>query len=345
MDAKHILITGGAGFIGANLVWWLRRHRPHRRITVVDKLGYAGDRRYIEGAIDGEAVSLVVADIADRSAMERLFDRSAFDGVMHLAAESHVDRSIEGPEAFVKSNVEGTFVVLECARRAFGDGGGRMLHVSTDEVYGSLGDEGAFDEQWPYDPSSPYSATKAASDHLARAYHRTYGLDVVISHCTNNFGPYQYPEKLIPLTIDRLLRGEPIPIYGDGQQVRDWLYVDDHCRALVQVFEQGEEGERYNIGARNEWSNRRLVERLADVVDRRLGRTVGVGRELMTFVEDRPGHDRRYAIDPSRVERELGWRPRVPFEEGLERTVEWFMREGRRLWGGPEGGDERRAGL
>ncbi len=345
MDAKHVMITGGAGFIGANLVWWLRRHRPHLQITVVDKLTYAGDRRYIEGALDGEKVSLVVADIADRPAMERLFGRSALDGVIHLAAESHVDRSIEGPEAFVRTNIEGSFVLLECARKAFEQGGGRFLHVSTDEVYGSLGDEGAFGEDWPYDPSSPYSATKAGSDHLARAYHRTYGLDVVISNCSNNFGPFQYPEKLIPLTIDRLQKGRTIPIYGDGEQVRDWLYVADHCQALVQAFEEGESGRSYNIGARNEWANRDLVATLADLVDRQLGRTVGVGRELMEFVEDRPGHDRRYAIDPSRIEEELGWTPGHGFEEALEETVQWYLKHGPGLWGGGDGAMRHGAGF
>ena len=335
MDAEHVLVTGGAGFIGANLVRWLHRHRPRLRVTVVDKLTYAGHRRYLRELVDAREVELVVADIADREAMEELFSRSAFDGVYHLAAESHVDRSIEGPRAFVESNVWGTFVVLECLRRQVDESGSsaRLVHVSTDEVYGSLGEDGAFCETTPYDPSSPYSATKAASDHLVQAYHRTYGLDAVITNCSNNFGPYQYPEKLIPVVIRSLRDRQDVPVYGDGGHIRDWLYVEDHCRALVRAFEQGEAGRRYNIGASNEWTNLELVYAICDRVDEGLNRPEGTGRSQVCFVADRPGHDRRYAIDASRIRRELRWRPRVAFEEALDRTVRWYLEHMHSIWG------------
>ena len=335
MDAEHVLVTGGAGFIGANLVRWLRRRHPRLQVTVVDKLTYAGHRRYLEGVLDTGKVELVVADIADREAMERLFSRSAFDGVFHLAAESHVDRSIDGPAAFVDSNVVGTFELLECARRHWVEQNrpGRFLHVSTDEVYGSLDSEGAFRETTAYDPSSPYSATKAASDHLVQAYQRTYGLDAVITNCSNNFGPYQYPEKLIPLVIRTLRDGQQVPVYGDGGHVRDWLYVDDHCRALEEVFTNGESGRRYNIGADNEWSNLELVYAICDRVDDKLQRPPKTSRRQVSFVADRPGHDRRYAIDASRLRQELGWRPRVPFKRALDQTVQWYLEHMTRIWG------------
>ncbi|RAL20519.1 dTDP-glucose 4,6-dehydratase [Lujinxingia litoralis] len=334
MDASHLLVTGGAGFIGANLVHWLRREHPGVRVSVVDKLTYAGNRRYLEELIARREVPLIVADIADREAMEGLFARSDFDGVIHLAAESHVDRSISGPAAFIQTNVVGSFVLLEAARQAWEKRGieGRFLHVSTDEVYGSLGPRGAFSERSPYDPSSPYSATKASSDHLARAYHRTYGMDVVITNCSNNFGPYQYPEKLIPVIIRRLSQGLEVPVYGDGRHVRDWLYVEDHCRALGLVFEQGESGQSYNVGAHNEWTNLELVHTLGELVDRRLGRAEGTARSLVRFVADRPGHDRRYAIDAGRIRKDLGWEPAWSFEAALEHTVDWYLTHMDRIW-------------
>ena len=336
MDANHVLVTGGAGFIGANLVRWLRRHRPQWRITVVDKLTYAGNRRYLEDMIEDGELRLIVADVADREAMERLFSRSAFDGVFHLAAESHVDRSIEGPEAFIHSNIMGTFVLLEMVRKCWGAKGrvgGRFLHVSTDEVYGSLDEEGAFRETTAYDPSSPYSASKASSDHLVQAYHRTYGIDTVLTNCSNNFGPYQYPEKLIPVVIRSLRDGRDVPVYGDGGHIRDWLYVEDHCEALVQVFEKGRSGRRYNIGADNEWTNLELVHAICASVDRHLGRPRGFSQRQIHFVTDRPGHDRRYAIDARRIRSELGWRPQVSFEAGLEHTVQWYLEHMTRIWG------------
>jgi dTDP-glucose 4,6-dehydratase len=331
--STHYIITGGAGFIGANLVHYLLDRGEPIRLTVVDKLTYAGNRRYLQRFAEDERLEFVEADIADASAMDALFQRTRPDGVFHLAAESHVDRSITGPEAFVTTNVVGTFNLLECARRHWIERGrpGRFLHVSTDEVYGSLGPEGYFTEATAYDPSSPYSATKASSDHLVRAYHRTYGLDVVITNCSNNFGPFQYPEKLIPVIIRNIRDQKKLPVYGDGQNVRDWLYVEDHCRALTQVFERGRSGRSYNIGASNEWSNLDLVRTLCDLVDDRLARPRR-SQELIEFVEDRPGHDRRYAIDPSRIEEELGWRPTCGFEEALDRTVVWYLENLSRLW-------------
>src|SRR5690554_5963173 len=345
MDASHLLVTGGAGFIGANLVRWLRREHPQTRVSVVDKLTYAGNRRYLEELIARQEVPLIVADIADREAMEGLFSRSDFDGVIHLAAESHVDRSISGPADFVQTNVVGSFVLLESARRVWEERGirGRFLHVSTDEVYGSLGPQGAFSERSPYDPSSPYSATKASSDHLARAYHRTYGMDVVVTNCSNNFGPYQYPEKLIPVIIRRLRDGMEVPVYGDGRHVRDWLYVEDHCRALGLVFERGESGRSYNVGAQNEWTNLDLVYALGDLVDRRLSRPAGTSRRMVSFVHDRPGHDRRYAIDASRIRSELGWESRWSFEEALAHTVDWYLRHMETIWPGGGLSASRRA--
>ncbi|RVU42146.1 dTDP-glucose 4,6-dehydratase [Lujinxingia sediminis] len=339
MNANHLLVTGGAGFIGANLVRYLRREHPQTRVSVVDKLTYAGNRRYLEELIARHEVPLIVADIADREAMEGLFARSDFDGVIHLAAESHVDRSIRGPADFVQTNVVGSFVLLESARRAWEERGirGRFLHVSTDEVYGSLGPRGAFSERTPYDPSSPYSATKASSDHLARAYHRTYGMDVVITNCSNNFGPFQYPEKLIPVIIRRLRDGQEVPVYGDGRHVRDWLFVEDHCRALSMAFAQGESGRSYNVGAHNEWTNLDLVYALGDLVDRRMGRPAGTARQMVSFVQDRPGHDRRYAIDATRIRSELGWEPRWSFEEALAHTVDWYLRHMERIWPGGGG--------
>ena len=331
---KTWLITGGAGFIGSNLVHLLAEKRPEVRLIVIDKLSYAGNRRYIEDVIDDERVVFEQLDIADEAAIESVFIRYQPSGVFHLAAESHVDRSITGPRPFIDSNIVGTFVLLEAARRHWLEKSreGRFLHVSTDEVYGDLGPEDpAFTEETPYRPSSPYSASKAASDHLATAWHRTYGLDVVITNCSNNFGPYQYPEKLIPVIIRNIRDRKPLPLYGDGSNVRDWLYVVDHAEALLTAFEKGVSGRNYNIGTQNEWQNKPLVELLCDLVDERLG--TKNSRELIEFVRDRPGHDRRYAIDPTRTRDELGWRPRFEFEDAMRHTVAWYLENLERIWG------------
>jgi len=333
MTNARYVITGGAGFIGANLVRHLLEHAPQAELTVVDKLTYAGNLAYLEDVSD--QIRFVEADIADMEAMTALFAEVKPTGIFHLAAESHVDRSITGPAAFIQSNIVGTFTLLECARKLWLDDEnevtGRFLHVSTDEVYGSLGPEGAFTEETPYDPSSPYSASKAASDHLVRAYERTYGLDAVITNCSNNFGPYQYPEKLIPVIIRNIRDQKPLPVYGDGMNVRDWLYVEDHCRAISAVFDRGEKGRSYNIGTENEWTNIGLVRLLCDLVDKELGRETS-SQELITFVTDRPGHDRRYAIDPSRIRDELGWEPQRDFEEGIAFTVRWYLENLETLW-------------
>lgn len=327
------LITGGAGFIGSNLVHLLAETRPEVRLIVIDKLSYAGNRRYIEDVIDDERVIFEQLDIADEAAMESVFARYQPVGVFHLAAESHVDRSITGPRPFIDSNIIGTYVLLEAARRHWLEKGreGRFLHVSTDEVYGDLGpNDPAFTEETPYRPSSPYSASKAASDHLATAWHRTYGLDVVITNCSNNFGPYQYPEKLIPVIIRNIRDRQPLPLYGDGSNVRDWLYVVDHAEALLMAFEKGVSGRNYNIGTQNEWQNKPLVELLCDLVDAQLG--TENSRDLIEFVRDRPGHDRRYAIDPTRTRAELGWRPRFEFEDAMRHTVAWYLENLERIW-------------
>jgi dTDP-glucose 4,6-dehydratase len=333
MSDKKILITGGAGFIGANLVHHLLAHEPDAMLTIVDVLTYAGNLKYIESALANPRVKFVQADIADMAAMRQVFADAQPTQIYHLAAESHVDRSISGPGAFVMTNIVGTFTLLECARGLWAGGSaGRFLHVSTDEVFGSLGDDGAFTEETPYDPSSPYSASKAGSDHLVRAYGRTYGMDVVITNCSNNFGPYQYPEKLIPVIIRNIRDNKALPVYGDGKNVRDWLYVEDHCSALHAVMERGQPGRSYNVGTRNEWSNIALVERLCDLMDAALVRPLGSSRALITYVADRPGHDHRYAIDPSRLERELGWRPAHSFDEAIAHTVRWYVDNLRPMW-------------
>jgi dTDP-glucose 4,6-dehydratase len=333
MADKTILITGGAGFIGANLVHHLLAREPDARLVIVDVLTYAGNLKYIEDALAQPRVTFVQADIADMPAMSAIFAQHAPQQVYHLAAESHVDRSITGPGAFVMTNLVGTFTLLECVRQAWvGERAGRFLHVSTDEVFGSLGEEGAFTEDTPYDPSSPYSASKAGSDHLVRAYHRTYGLDVVITNCSNNFGPYQYPEKLIPVIIRNIRDNKALPVYGDGKNVRDWLYVADHCSALHTVMERGQSGRSYNVGTRNEWTNIALVERLCDLMDEALGRPQGASRGLITYVADRPGHDRRYAIDPTRLEQELGWRPAHSFDDAIRYTVNWYVQHLYPIW-------------
>lgn len=321
--SETILITGGAGFIGSNLVHRWHRTHPGDRIVVLDKLTYAADPKQIEGL---EGVELVVGDIQNLELARHLIEHRGIRKVFHLAAESHVDRSITGPAAFIQTNLVGTFAMLEAARQAWaGQKDCRFLHISTDEVYGSLGETGKFHEAMAYAPNSPYSASKAGSDHLVRAYHHTYGLNTVTTNCSNNYGPRQHPEKLIPLAISRMAKGEPIPVYGDGQNVRDWLYVEDHCAALELVMEKGAAGETYCVGGDNEWKNLDLIHLLCDTVDRHLGRPEGTSRQLITFVQDRAGHDRRYAIDASKIRTELGWHALVGFQEGQEKTVSWYL--------------------
>ncbi|MEJ2767092.1 dTDP-glucose 4,6-dehydratase [Mycetohabitans sp. B46] len=326
-----ILVTGGAGFIGGNFVLdWLQH--SEEAVLNVDKLTYAGNLRTLKSLEGNPLHWLARFDISDRSALDALFARHAPRAVVHFAAESHVDRSIHGPAAFVQTNVVGTFTLLEAAR-AYWSGlsadaktAFRFLHVSTDEVFGSLSsNDPQFCEMAPYAPNSPYSATKAASDHLVRAYHHTYGLPTVTTHCSNNYGPYQFPEKLIPLTIVSALAGKPLPIYGDGQNVRDWLYVRDHCSAIRKVLFYGKPGQTYNVGGWNEKTNIEVVQSVCDLLDALKPKASGSYRDLIAFVADRPGHDRRYAIDARKIERELGWKPAETFESGLKKTVQWYL--------------------
>jgi dTDP-glucose 4,6-dehydratase (EC 4.2.1.46) len=329
---KNFLITGGSGFIGTNFIRRVLATRPDWRIVNLDALTYAGNPANLEDIKDDwkERYRFVHGDIRDAELVGRLFSEENFNGVLHFAAESHVDRSILGPEAFVETNVVGTFRLLEESlkyrRAGNAPDGFRFLHISTDEVYGSLGAEGLFTEQTPYDPSSPYSASKAGADHIVRAYYRTYGLPTLITNCSNNYGSYQFPEKLIPLMILNIMEEKPLPVYGDGKNVRDWLYVIDHCDALVKVFEKGKAGETYNIGGGAERQNIEIVQLLCDLMDERLRRSgKKTSRNLIHFVSDRPGHDRRYAIDAGKIERQLGWSPRYHFEEALATTVDWYL--------------------
>lgn len=333
MSGTRWIVTGGAGFIGANLVRFLSRAEPDAEIVVLDKLTYAGNLKALEGVLEARRVRLEQVDVADADAVWRVFAAVRPTGVFHLAAESHVDRSIDGPAPFIHSNIVGTYVILEALRKLAADGvSARLLHVSTDEVFGSLGEEGLFTEETAYDPSSPYSASKAASDHLVRAWNRTFGLDVVLTNCSNNFGPWQYPEKLIPVVIRSIRDEQPIPIYGDGKNVRDWLFVDDHCSALYTVMTRGQAGRSYNVGSRNERTNLELVGMLCDAADVLLGRKES-SRRLISFVRDRPGHDRRYAIDPTRLETELGWRSAHTFDSALSMTVRWYLANLNTAWG------------
>ncbi|MCB8889538.1 dTDP-glucose 4,6-dehydratase [Halomonas malpeensis] len=327
---KTFLITGGAGFIGSAVIRELKRNTSHR-IVNVDKLTYAGNLESLPGIEPGERYAFERADIGDAAAMARIFATYQPDVVMHLAAESHVDRSIDGPAAFIQTNVVGTTVLLEAARTYWAGldaerkAAFRFHHISTDEVYGDLeGTEELFTEQTPYAPSSPYSASKASSDHLVRAWQRTYGLPTLITNCSNNYGPYHFPEKLIPLMILNALAGKPLPVYGDGQQIRDWLYVEDHARALIEVATKGQIGETYNIGGHNEKANLTVVEMLCDLLQELVPQETAY-RDLITFVTDRPGHDIRYAIDAGKIERELGWTPQETFETGLRKTVQWYL--------------------
>ncbi|MDY6878868.1 MAG: dTDP-glucose 4,6-dehydratase [Thermodesulfobacteriota bacterium] len=332
MSGKTILVTGGAGFIGTNFVHHILSTRPEWHIVNLDALTYAGNLGNFSD-LSGETArrhEFVRGDIGDPILLERLFSSREFDGLIHFAAESHVDRSILRPEAFVETNVMGTFRLLE-AGLAHWEGRGRpddfrFLHISTDEVYGSLGRQGYFTEETAYDPSSPYSASKASSDHFVRSFFRTYGLPTLITNCSNNFGPYQFPEKLIPLMIINILEKRPLPVYGEGENRRDWLYVADHCRALTMVFEKGRPGQTYNIGGGTERRNIDIVYLLCDLLDARLGRAAGESsKKQVRFVPDRPGHDWRYAIDASKIRRELGWQPEHSFEEALEATIDWYV--------------------
>ncbi len=324
---KTLLITGGAGFIGSHLVRRFANNYPGYRIVNLDKLTYAGNLANLKDVEDLPNYHFVRGDIVDGEFISKLFAEYHFDGVIHLAAESHVDRSISNPTEFVFTNVIGTVNLLNAARHAWKEQpeGKLFYHVSTDEVYGSLGDEGIFTETTRYDPHSPYSASKASSDHFVRAYHDTFGLPVVISNCSNNYGSYQFPEKLIPLFIHNIQNNKPLPVYGKGENVRDWLWVEDHARAIDVIFHRGKMGETYNIGGHNEWKNIDLIRLMCQIMDGKLGRAPGTSVHLITYVKDRAGHDLRYAIDSSKLQRELAWTPSLQFEEGLERTIDWYL--------------------
>lgn len=352
MKNLNIVATGGAGFIGSAVIRFLIRETPHKVVNV-DKLTYAGNLASVEDVAQDSRYSFEQMDICDHSGIERLFSEHRPDVVMHLAAESHVDRSIDGPSEFIQTNIVGTYSVLEAARTYWLslEGGEkqrfRFHHISTDEVYGSLDRGGLFTEQNSYDPSSPYSASKAASDHLVRAWYRTYGLPVVLTNCSNNYGPYQFPEKLIPLMILNAIEGKALPVYGKGDQVRDWLYVEDHARALYKVIIEGRVGETYNIGGHNEQTNLEVVKTICAILDDLVPvHPDGVERyeELINFVEDRPGHDQRYAIDAGKIQRELRWTPAETFESGIRRTVEWYLNN-RHWWQSVLDGTYRRERL
>jgi dTDP-glucose 4,6-dehydratase len=324
---KKILITGGAGFIGSHVVRRFVNKYPDYEIVNLDKLTYAGNLANLTDIEANANYRFVKADITDAAEISALFEQENFDAVIHLAAESHVDRSITDPTAFVMTNVIGTVNLLNSAREFWkGDyDKKRFYHVSTDEVYGALGDTGMFTETTAYDPHSPYSASKASSDHFVRAYHDTYGIDVVISNCSNNYGSHHFPEKLIPLAINNIKNSLPVPVYGKGENIRDWLWVEDHARAIDVIFHEAKTGETYNIGGHNEWKNIDLIHLLCKIMDKKLGRAEGESASLITFVTDRAGHDLRYAIDSTKLQEKLDWVPSLQFEEGLEKTVEWYL--------------------
>lgn len=341
---KSLLVTGAAGFIGANFVHYWMQHHPEDKVVAYDALTYAGNRANLDTLDGNKNFSFVHADICDYDVVLQTLREYGIDTIVHFAAESHVDRSITGPDTFIETNIVGTHTLLKAAREVWLAGdksqAHRFHHVSTDEVYGSLSiDAPGFHEQQQYEPNSPYSASKAASDHLVRAYHHTYGLQVSTSNCSNNYGPYHFPEKLVPLCLTNILRGRPLPVYGDGSNIRDWLYVEDHCRGIELVLQNGEVGETYNIGGNNEWNNLDIVHLLCDQMDARFAAdpslaqrfaaapaaTGGSARDLITFVEDRAGHDWRYAIDASKIMKELGYSPHESFETGLRRTLDWYL--------------------
>jgi dTDP-glucose 4,6-dehydratase len=324
---KKMLITGGAGFIGSHVVRLFVNNYPQYEIYNLDKLTYAGNLFNLNDIENKPNYYFIKADIVDGEHIMQLFEQHRFDAVIHLAAESHVDRSIANPMEFIMANIVGTVNLLNAAKFYWKDDfqNKRFYHISTDEVYGSLGDTGFFTEDTPYDPHSPYSASKAGSDHLVRAYHDTYNLPIVISNCSNNYGPNQFPEKLIPLFINNIRRNKPLPVYGKGDNVRDWLYVIDHARAIDVIFHKGKDGETYNIGGHNEWTNIDLIKLLCQVMDEKLDREKGSSEKLITYVKDRAGHDLRYAIDSSKLQRELGWVPSLQFEEGIRLTVDWYL--------------------
>jgi dTDP-glucose 4,6-dehydratase len=322
---KKILITGGAGFIGSHVVRLFVNKYPDYKIFNLDKLTYAGNLLNLADIENKSNYTFIKGDIVDAQFITELFSEHKFDAVIHLAAESHVDRSISNPLEFVMTNVIGTVNLLNAAKAYMNENGPRFYHVSTDEVYGALGATGMFTEETKYDPHSPYSASKASSDHFVRAYHDTYGLDIVISNCSNNYGSHHFPEKLIPLAINNIKNNRPVPVYGKGENIRDWLFVEDHARAIDVIFHKAKAGDTYNIGGHNEWKNIDVIKLLCSIMDKKLGRPGGESAKLITFVKDRAGHDLRYAIDSTKLQKDLGWTPSLQFEEGLERTVDWYL--------------------